>query len=129
MKKNLLSLIGAAALAASATVLADNPNANQRGTMARAIERTTENRAKNPQSQGLSNAQARLATNAEKHATREHGHEATEPVQRVEHGDRVDRVERVDRPERPERVQRVERPEKVARVERPDPPGLARGPR
>ena len=76
MNKKVFSLVGAAALAASAAALADNPNANQRGTMTQAIQRVTENEAKNPQSPGLPNASSRLATNAEKHANREHGHQA-----------------------------------------------------
>jgi hypothetical protein len=99
-----------AALVCSAAALAENPNwssrgaAPSRGNMAQAFGRVTINQAKNPQSQGLTNARNRIIVNAEKHA---------------DNG-----PNRVERPERALPPSVTDRPTVAAFRDRAVPPGL-----
>jgi len=99
--------------------------------LGKAIDHTAANAAKNPQSEGLGNANAQQTRNQErfiaKHIDgRVSGPERVERVERVERAERPERVERVERPERVERVERVERPSRPERAERPERPGKGR---
>jgi hypothetical protein len=107
-----------------------NSNADHirtRVPLGNAIGHTAANEAKNPQSQGLDNANEHQSENQarfiEKHID---GGRAAERVERVE------RVERADRPDRPERVERADvvRPDVgrgLGAAARPDRPGLGKG--
>jgi hypothetical protein len=110
--------------------------------LGKAIGRTAANEAKNPQSEGLANANERVTENQarfiEKHVDRpvaSDGVQRPERVERVERAERPERVERAERPERVERPQRAERPERperparadIGRPERPDHAGMGRG--
>jgi hypothetical protein len=125
----LISVVGMAALMCSTMAVAENPNANQRGSMARAIEVNARNNARNPDNPGLPKARQRLFENAARHASNPHGADAAgaeweEHVQQVEH---VKQAERVERPERPERALSpsvTDRPTAAAFGDRPMPPGL-----
>ena len=119
--KKALGIIVASALV-SPLAFADNPNANQRGTMTQALASVA--KANNPAAPGHAKAGERLVENQAKHRENDHagnGHAA-------EHGARVERVERAERPERPERAERVSRADAPGRAaDRPQPPGRALG--
>jgi hypothetical protein len=118
--KQTIGLVGTAVLLCSASAFADPNSSSRGGTMVRAIEVTTQNQAKNPDSPGLPRARARLVENAARHAANPHRPGATG----VERAQDVDRVQRVERPERPERVERVDLATRLetARAHRPDRP-------
>jgi len=112
MKSKLIYVVGVAALAASTFALAEHPGATargaatpQRGNMATAEARLSENIGKNPQSQGLVGARLRLQENSEKH---------------VDNG-----PNRVARPDRSLPPSITDRPTPAAFGNRPLPPGLA----
>jgi len=75
-----------------------------------AIIKTDENTAKNPQSQGLPNANEKQTRNQERFVEKHFGPDRVERPERVERVERVEHVERVERVERPGRVDRFERP-------------------
>ena len=113
MKTKLINAVGVAALVASTFALAEHPGASSRGTanppsrgnMVQPLASVTANQAKNPQSQGLTNAENKIVNNAIKH---------------LDNG--PDRVERPDRALTP-RI--TDRPSRAAFGDRPLPPGLA----
>jgi len=113
MKLKLINAVGIAALVGSTLALAEHPGASSRGaatppsrgSMEQALQSVTTNRAKNPQSQGLTNAEARIVDNAEKHAN--------------------NGPERIERPDRALTPRITDRPTPAAFGDRPLPPGLA----
>lgn len=107
--KKILSVAGIAALAFSFTALADPTNV----PMEQAFISVNRNIAKNPDNEGLRNANERLQENERRQADRGRNHA---PGQQ-----QVERVERVERPDRIERVDIATRAE-IARVHRPDRP-------
>jgi hypothetical protein len=112
MKLKLINAVGVAALVASSFALAEHPGASSRGAanppsrgqMVQPFARVTANLAKNPQSQGLTNAQLKIIANTEKHA---------------DNG-----PNRVERPERALPPSITDRPTPAAFGDRPLPPGL-----
>jgi len=123
----LFSVLTAWGIAASA----QSGQGPVKAPLGKAIDHTAANAAKNPQSEGLGNANAQQTRNQErfiaKHIDgRVSGPERVERVERVERAERPERVERVERPERVERVERVERPSRPERADRPERPGKGR---
>ena len=125
MKRRLINAVGVAALAVSTVALAEHPGAASRGAattpsrgnMEQPLASVSANRAKNPQSQGLTNAQRRIAENAEKHA--DNG------PNRVARPDRVLPPSITDRPTPAAFGDRPVPPGLASNSERPLPPGLA----
>ena len=113
MKMKLINAVGIAALVGSTLALAEHPGASSRGAanppprgnMINADAHLTENIGKNPQSQGLVNAQRQVRENQAKHA---------------DNG-----PNRVERPDRALTPRITDRPTPAAFGDRPLPPGLA----
>ena len=115
--KTILTMSGIVALAFSAAVIADPTNV----PMEQGFESVGRNIARDPDNEGLRNANERLLENQRRQADRGRNHA---PGQQ-----RIERIERVERPERPERVERVDLATRseIVRAQRPERPNRGNG--
>ena len=130
--KKLIGVASMAVVLGSATAFAD-PDPT-RVPLANAVEKNTENSAKNPQARGLQNAREHLLENARRQQEKRANHppgqqkkaaggvagtrETVAGAERTQRVERVERVERVDRPDRPDRPNRPDRPDRPDRPHR-----------